>query len=129
MRTSLPRLGIAALGVVLGTMQTASAQPLPQPQVQPPPPAFYTMPTPQQRVDFPQGPDPSLTRFHYYPYYYYPHSYWPQQSAPYPEGPGQPYQRPPAYMAYPPFIEKNWRHDLFQPHKYYNGSHFWLDQF
>lgn len=78
---------------------------------------------------FAQGPTPQLPRFYYYPYYYYPHSYWPQQSPPYPEGPGQPYQRPPAYMAYPPFEEKNWRYDLFQPHKYYRGSHFWLDQF
>ena len=76
-----------------------------------------------------QYPSPQLPRFYYYPYYYYPHSYWPQNSPPYPEGPGQPYQRPPAYMAYPPFQEKGWRYDLFQPQKYYRGSHFWLDQF
>lgn len=73
--------------------------------------------------------NPQLLRFHYYPYYYYPHSYWPSYSPPYPEGPGQPYQRPPAYMAYPPFLEKRWRYDLFESHKYYRGHHFWLDQF
>ncbi|MFL5329247.1 MAG: hypothetical protein ACJ8C4_10060 [Gemmataceae bacterium] len=76
-----------------------------------------------------QYPNPQLPRFYYYPYYYYPHSYWPQNSPPYPEGPGQPYQRPPAYMAYPPFEEKHWRYDLFSGQKYYRGSHFWLDQF
>jgi hypothetical protein len=37
--------------------------------------------------------------------------------------------RPPAYMAWPPFREPNWRYDLWEPGKYYRGSHFWLDQF
>lgn len=65
----------------------------------------------------------------YYPYYYFPHSYWPQQSPQWPEPKGAPYVRPPAYMAYPPFKEPNWRYELWQPQKYYRGSHFWLDQF
>ena len=73
--------------------------------------------------------DTNLPRFFYYPYYYYPHSYWPQNSPQWPEPPGAPYMRPPAYMAYPPFLEPHWRYDLFKPHKYYRGSHFWLDQF
>ena len=64
---------------------------------------------------------------YYYPYYYFPHSYWPQQSPQWPEPKGAPYVRPPAYMAYPPFIEPNWRHELWQPQKYYRGQHFWLD--
>jgi hypothetical protein len=74
-------------------------------------------------------PLPNLPRFYYYPYYFYPHNYWPQQSPQWPEPPGSPYMRPPAYMAYPPFLEKNWRYDLFQGHRYYRGHHFWLDQF
>jgi hypothetical protein len=72
---------------------------------------------------------PQLPRFFYYPYYYYPHSYWPTQGPQWPEPAGAPYQRPPAYMAYPPFQEPRWRYELFQPQKYYRGSHFWLDQF
>jgi hypothetical protein len=32
-------------------------------------------------------------------------------------------------MAYPPFLEPGWRYELWQPMKYYRGSHFWLDQF
>lgn len=129
MRMSLPRLGVAALGAALWAGQPASAQPLPLPQVQPPPPAFYTQPTPQVRADFPQGPEPSLTRFHYYPYYYYPHSYWPQNSPQWPEPKGHPYVRPPAYQAYPAFKEPGWRYELWTPMKYYRGNHFWLDQF
>ena len=70
-----------------------------------------------------------LQRFYYYPYYYFPHNYWPTQSPRWPEPPGACYQRPPAYMAYPPFHEPNWRYDLWQPGKYYRGFHFWLDQF
>lgn len=67
--------------------------------------------------------------FWHYPYYPFPHSYWPTNSAPYPEAPGAPYRRPPAYMAYPPFLEKYWRYDLWKPMPYYRGFHFWLDQF
>jgi hypothetical protein len=71
--------------------------------------------------------NPPLPRFAYYPYYYFPHSYWPTMSPQWPEPPGSPYMRPPAYMAYPPFKEPNWRHDLWMQHKYYRGHHFWLD--
>jgi hypothetical protein len=73
--------------------------------------------------------DTPLPRFFYYPYYYYPHSYWPSNSPQWPEPQGFPYQRPPAYMAYPPFQEYRWHYMLFESHRYYNGSHFWLDQF
>ena len=72
---------------------------------------------------------PQLTKFHYYPYYYWPHNYWPTQSPQWPEAQGSPYMRPPAYQAYPAFQEPHWRYDLWQPQKYYRGSHFWLDQF
>ena len=68
------------------------------------------------------------TRF-YYPYYYFPHNYWPTYSPQWPEPPGEPYMRPPAYMAYPPFHEPHWRYDLWEPKNYYRGFHFWLDQF
>jgi hypothetical protein len=77
----------------------------------------------------PQYPAYVLNRFYYYPYYYFPHNYWPTQSPRWPELPGQPYQRPPAYMAYPPFREPNWRYEYFAPQFYYRGFHFWLDQF
>jgi hypothetical protein len=70
-----------------------------------------------------------LQNFYYYPYYYFPHSYWPGMGPKYPEGPNQPYMRPPAYMAYPPFLEPNWRYEMFTPQRYYRGFHFWLDQF
>ena len=70
-----------------------------------------------------------LPRYYYYPYYYFPHDYWPTLSPKWPESPGQPYQRPPAYMAYPPFLEPNWRYEAWQPQRYYHGFHFWLDQF
>jgi hypothetical protein len=70
-----------------------------------------------------------LNRWYYYPYTYFPHNYWPVQGPRYPEAPGMPYMRPPAYMAYPPFREQNWRHELWMPQRYYRGQHFWLDQF
>lgn len=76
-----------------------------------------------------QAADPPLTKFSYYPYYYYPHSYWPANSPQWPEPKGHPYMRPPAYMAYPPFLEPGWRYELWNPMKYYRGNHFWLDQF
>ena len=76
-----------------------------------------------------QAPAYQLQRFYYYPYYYFPHNYWPATSPRWPEPPGAPYMKPPAYMAYPPFIQERWRYDLWQPHKYYSGFHFWLDQF
>lgn len=70
-----------------------------------------------------------MNRFFYYPYYYFPHNYWPNQMPQWPEPPGSPYMRPPAYMAYPPFREPNWRYEYWEPQKYYRGFHFWLDQF
>ncbi len=76
-----------------------------------------------------QVPAYNLNRFYYYPYYYFPHNYWPTMSAQWPERPGMPYAKPPAYMAYPAFQEPNWRYELWQPQKYYRGFHFWLDQF
>ena len=76
-----------------------------------------------------QTSSPPLTQFHYYPYYYFPHSYWPALSPQWPEPKGSPYQRPPAYMAYPPFLEPGWRYELWTPMKYHRGHHFFLDQF
>jgi len=34
-----------------------------------------------------------------------------------PEAPGQPYKQPPAYQAYPPFLEPTWRYEFWQPQK------------
>ena len=78
-----------------------------------------------------QNPSPTqpLNRFYYYPYYYFPHNYWPTQSPKWPEPPGAPYMPPPAYMAFPPFLEPGWRYDLWEPHLYHRGFHYWLDQF
>ena len=73
--------------------------------------------------------EPSIGRFSYYPYYYFPHNYWPQQGPKWPEPPGAPYMRPPAYMAYPAFTEPHWRYEWYCPQPYYRGFHFWLDQF
>ncbi len=73
--------------------------------------------------------DYTLNRFYYYPYYYFPHSYWPAQGPQWPERPGAPYMRPPAYMAYPAFREPYWHYDLWEPMLHYRGFHFWLDQF
>lgn len=73
--------------------------------------------------------DPPLPREFYYPYVYFPHNYWPTYSPKWPESPGQPYQRPPAYMAYPPFKEPGWRYELWEPKRFYRGNHFWLDAF
>jgi hypothetical protein len=74
-----------------------------------------------------QFQDPS--RLIHYPYFYYPHNYWPSLSPQYPEPLGAPYRRPPAYMAYPPYLEAGWRYELWVPQSYYRGAHFWLDQF
>jgi hypothetical protein len=76
-----------------------------------------------------QAQNHNLNRMFYYPYYYFPHNYWPTQGPRWPEPPTAPYQRPPAYMAYPPFREPHWRYELFTPQRHYRGSHFWLDQF
>jgi hypothetical protein len=77
-----------------------------------------------------QAQDPATwNRFFHYPYYYFPHNYWPNMGPKWPEPVGAPYMRPPAYMAYPPFKEINWRYHLWEQHRYYRGFHFWLDQF
>jgi hypothetical protein len=76
-----------------------------------------------------QAQNYNMDRFFYYPYYYFPHNYWPSTSPPWPEGPGQPYMKPPAYQAYPPFHETHWRYDLDERKSYYRGFHFWLDAF
>jgi hypothetical protein len=89
--------------------------------VTPPPPIGYYAPA--RTVDWNMG------KFFYFPFYYFPHSYWPTASCPWPERPGEPYVRPPAYMAYPPFLEPHWRYEWYVPQKYYRGFHFWLDQF
>jgi hypothetical protein len=68
-----------------------------------------------------------VQRYYYYPFYYFPHNYWPGQTQ-WPD-PRQPFQRPPAYMAYPPYLDPMFRYELFTPHRYYRGFHFWLDQF
>jgi hypothetical protein len=74
-------------------------------------------------------PSYQLNNFYYYPYHYFPHNYYPATSPKWPEAPGMPYMKPPAYQAYPPFKEPNWRYEFWQPQKYYRGFHFWLDQF
>ena len=84
---------------------------------------------PKANAQYPQQTPQSLQRFMYYPYYYFPHNYWPMTSPKWPEAPGMPYMKPPAYMAFPPFHEPNWRYEAVQPAKYYRGFHFWLDQF
>ena len=99
-----PLLVVGALALALGSAAPARAQSYPP---------TYT----------------PLNRFSYYPYYYFPHNYWPQQSCPWPERPGQPYMRPPAYMTYPPFMEPHWRYEWCVPQRWYRGFHFWLDQF
>lgn len=76
-----------------------------------------------------EAKEPPLPRHYYYPYYYFPHNYWPTLSPKYPEQYGAPYMKPPGYMAYPPFLEPNWRYELWNPLKHYRGNHFWLDQF
>ncbi|MCS6851077.1 MAG: hypothetical protein NZ700_07915 [Gemmataceae bacterium] len=102
--------GALVLAGVLGSAPSAEAQNY----------AYYRYPIPQHYTCNP---------FWYYPYYYFPHSYWPQTSPRWPERPGEPYQRPPAYMAYPPFREPHWRYEAFEPMPYHRGFHFWLDQF
>ncbi len=70
-----------------------------------------------------------LNRYYYYPYHYFPHNYWPSMGPKWPEQPGLPPMLPPAYMAYPPFREPYWRYEMWEPQRFYRGSHFWLDQF
>lgn len=90
------------------------------PVTPPPPIGYYARPV---------ASDYNMGRFFYYPYYYYPHNYWPTQTCRWPERPGEAYVRPPAYMAYPPFMEPHWRYEWYTPQRFYRGFHFWLDQF
>ncbi len=89
--------------------------------VPPTPPIGYYAPV--------RSADYNIGKFFYYPYYYFPHNYWPTEGKQWPERPGEPYMRPPAYMSYPPFLEPHWRYEWYTPQKYYRGFHFWLDQF
>src|SRR5437588_10351345 len=94
--------------------------------------AFIATDSPGVFAQYPYNnyyPSYQLSRFYYYPYQYFPHNYWPATAPKWPEGPGMPYMKPPAYQAYPAFKEPNWRYELWQPQRYYRGSHFWLDQF
>src|SRR5437762_289379 len=68
-----------------------------------------------------------VNRYYHYPYYYFPHNYYPNQVK-YPD-PRVPFQPPPGYMAYPPFLDPEFRYELWQNHRYHRGYHFWLDQF
>src|SRR5262245_29640769 len=76
-----------------------------------------------------QGPSYQMSHWYHYPYYYFPHNYWPEMSPRWPEAPSMPYMRPPAYQAWPAFLEPNWRYEMWRPQRYYKGNHFWLDQF
>ncbi len=68
-----------------------------------------------------------IDRMYHYPFYYYPHMYWPAQQQ-WPDR-RKPFQPPPKYMAYPPYLDTNFHYELWRPHRYYKGFHFWLDQF
>ncbi len=107
MKTGWIAGALLAVSLMAGATQTASAQQMQQP--------FY--------------PSYVLNPYYYYPHHYYPHNYWPVMAPRWPEQPGQPYQRPPAYMAYPAFREPGWRYELWENQRYYKGHHFWLDQF
>jgi hypothetical protein len=84
---------------------------------------------PAQQLQNPFYPSYVLNQYYYYPYQAFPYTYWPAMTPRWPEPPGMPYQRPPAYQAYPAFREPGWRYELWQPGIYYRGHHFWLDQF
>ena len=116
-RRWLPGLAAGAIGMWL-------AGPAPAQEV--PPPQRLTYPTAAQA---PPYASPSLNHYWYYPYYYFPHNYWPTLGPKWPEPVGACYQRPPAYMAYPPYKDPAWRYEFWEPQHYYRGFHFWLDQF
>jgi hypothetical protein len=78
---------------------------------------------------YPYYPAYQLNRFYYYPYVYFPHNYWPAVSPRWPEQQGNPYMRPPAYQAWPPFRDPDYRYEHKQSLRFYRGFHFWLDQF
>ncbi len=111
-RRWLPAGLIAALGLAVWTGSAAPARAQSFTVSRYPPPQDYT-----------------VNRFWYYPYYYFPANYWPGMSCKWPEPPGQPYVRPPAYMAFPPFREPAWRYEYWEPQPYHRGMHFMLDVF
>lgn len=82
-----------------------------------------------QQLQYPFYPSYVLNQYYYYPYQYSAYNYWPVQGPRWPERPGQPYQKPPAYQSYPPYQQPNWRYEMWQPQRFYRGHHFWLDQF
>lgn len=116
-RRWLPGLAAGMMGLALGG--PARAQEMPPMQ-------RLTYPTAAQA---PPATSPSLNHYWYYPYYYFPHNYWPTLGPKWPEPVGACYQRPPAYMAYPPYKDPAWRYEFWEPQHYYRGFHFWLDQF
>lgn len=109
-------LAAAALLAALMTGRSAQAQQYVNQYYQP---QLYN--NPNQAYQF--------QRFYYYPYYYFPHNYWPIMGPKWPECPGAPYMKPPAYQTYPAFLEPHWRYEYWKPQPYYRGFHFWLDQF
>ena len=119
-RRWLPGLITGAIGLWLAVPAGARAQDVLTAQQNP----AYSLP-----AQVPPTAYQPLNKYWYYPYYYFPHSYWPTLGPKWPEPIGACYQRPPAYMAYPPFKEPNWRYDFWEPNRYYRGFHFWLDQF
>jgi len=134
MRTRwLAAIAALVMGTVLsGDAGAQYAQYYPNQQVYYQPQPSYPLPiqpTYQPQLYNNQNQAYQFQRFYYYPYYYFDHNYWPVTSPRWPEAPGQPYMKPPAYMAFPPFHEPNWRYEYTQPAKYYRGFHFWLDQF
>jgi hypothetical protein len=109
---SLVLAGVAGVGLWSGLADSAQAQ-------------VYTY----DAFRFPVYQDRTINRFWYYPYYYFPHNYWPGMSPHWPEAPGKPYMRPPAYMAFPPFKEPYFRYEYWNPQTYHRGFHFMLDIF
>lgn len=82
-----------------------------------------------QQLQYPFYPSYVLNQYYYYPFQVHPYNYWPVMGPRWPEQPGQPYLKPPAYQAFPPFREPGWRYEYWQPQRYHRGHHFWLDQF
>ncbi|MFN4259021.1 MAG: hypothetical protein ACK4RK_06960 [Gemmataceae bacterium] len=110
----LPALSAGVVGLILflGTPAKAQAQ-------------YYSW----DMYRFPLPQCYTMNNFWYYPYYYFPANYWPCLGPKWPEGPGEPYRRYPAYMAFPPFTEPGWRYEYFEPQTYHRGYHFMLDIF
>lgn len=121
----MKRHSLAALAAVLGCGLWLLATPA---QAQCPPGGCGSAGGPAAGCS-PYTACPDCQRLYYYPFYYFPHNYWPTHSPQWPEPAGKCYTPPPAYMAYPPFKEPNWRYEYWQPQRYYRGSHFLLDIF